>query len=43
VAAMDPEAALELTGNDEVRSVAAEVKARLERVLRGVAGQGDGG
>jgi uncharacterized protein (DUF302 family) len=38
VAAMDPEAALELTGNDEVRSVAAEVKARLERVLRGVAG-----
>ena len=36
VAAMDPEAALELTGNPEVREVASEVRARLERVLRGV-------
>jgi uncharacterized protein (DUF302 family) len=33
VAAMDPEAALELTGNPAVREVAKEVKARLERVL----------
>jgi uncharacterized protein (DUF302 family) len=39
VAAMDPEAALELTGNPAVREVAKEVKARLERVLRGVAGE----
>lgn len=39
VAAMDPEAALELTGNPEVREVAREVRARLERVLRGVAGE----
>lgn len=38
VAAMDPEAALELTGNPEVREVAKEVKARLQRVLSGVAG-----
>jgi uncharacterized protein (DUF302 family) len=38
VAAMDPEAALELTGNPEVREVAAEVRSRLERVLQGVAG-----
>jgi uncharacterized protein (DUF302 family) len=37
VAAMDPEAALELTGNPEVREVAKEVKARLERVLSRVA------
>jgi uncharacterized protein (DUF302 family) len=37
VAAMDPEAALELTGNAEVRDVAREVKARLERVLSAVA------
>jgi uncharacterized protein (DUF302 family) len=37
VAAMDPEAALELTGNEEVREVAREVRARLERVLNGVA------
>jgi uncharacterized protein (DUF302 family) len=37
VAAMDPEAALELTGNPEVREVAREVKARLERVLSRVA------
>lgn len=38
VAAMDPEAALELTGNPEVRDVAREVKARLGRVLEAVAG-----
>lgn len=37
VAAMDPEAALELTGNPEVRDIAREVKARLERVLEAVA------
>jgi hypothetical protein len=34
---MDPEAALELTGNPEVRDVAREVKERLQRVLSGVA------
>ena len=39
VAAMDPEAALELTGNPEVREVAREVRARLERVLQRVAGE----
>ncbi len=39
VAAMDPEAALELTGNAEVREVAREVRARLERVLNSVAGE----
>ena len=33
VAAMDPEAAMELTGNPEVRGVASEVRARLERAL----------
>lgn len=43
IAAMDPEAALELTGNTEVREVAREVKARLERVLKGVADGGGGG
>lgn len=37
VAAMDPEAALELTANPEVREVAREVRARLERVLSRVA------
>lgn len=37
VAAMDPEAALELTGNPEVREVAREVKERLKRVLSRVA------
>jgi uncharacterized protein (DUF302 family) len=37
VAAMDPEAALELTGNDAVRDVAREVRGRLERVLAAVA------
>lgn len=36
VAAMDPIAALELTGNEQVRSVAHDVRARLERVLAGI-------
>lgn len=39
VAAMDPEAALELTRNPEVREVATDVKARLRRVLEAVARQ----
>jgi uncharacterized protein (DUF302 family) len=33
VAAMDPVAALDLTGNEEIRAVAQEVRTRLERVL----------
>lgn len=37
VAAMDPEAALELAGNPEVSEVAREVKERLERVLSRIA------
>ena len=37
VAAMDPEAALELTGNEDVRGIASEVRARLLRVLETVA------
>jgi uncharacterized protein (DUF302 family) len=37
VAAMDPEAALELTGNPEVAAVAQEVKARLQRALQALA------
>lgn len=43
VAAMDPEAALALTGNAQVGEVAREVRARLERVLAGVerAGRGE--
>ena len=36
VAAMDPVEALQLTGNDAVRPLAEEVRARLERVLRAV-------
>ena len=36
VAAMDPVAALDLTGNPVVAGVALEVRARLERVLQGV-------
>jgi uncharacterized protein (DUF302 family) len=36
VAAMDPIAALELTGNEQVRAVAQEVRHRLERVLAAV-------
>jgi uncharacterized protein (DUF302 family) len=38
VAAMDPEAALELTGNPDVRPLAKEVRERLERVLERLAG-----
>ncbi len=33
VAAMDPIAALEFTGNEQIRTVAQEARARLERVL----------
>lgn len=36
VTAMDPEAALELTGNPVVREVAKEVKIRLKRALEGI-------
>ncbi len=36
VAAMDPIAALELTGNEEIRAVAQEVRTRLERVLAAI-------
>jgi uncharacterized protein (DUF302 family) len=36
VAAMDPVPALELTGNDAIRPVATEVRARLTRVLDAV-------
>jgi len=36
VAAMDPVEALQLTGNDEVRPLAEDVKARLTRVLQAV-------
>ncbi len=39
VAAMDPEAALQLAEASGIEEVAAEVKARLERALRGVAGE----
>jgi uncharacterized protein (DUF302 family) len=37
VAALDPEVALELSGNPAVRPLATEVKERLQRVLEGVA------
>lgn len=37
VAAMDPVPALELTGNEQVRPIAEEVKERLQRVLEAVA------
>ena len=37
VAAMDPVEALALTGNEVIRPIAQEVKARLTRVLEGVA------
>ncbi len=37
VAAMDPVAALELSGNEGVGPLAAQVRAKLERVLEGVA------
>lgn len=36
VAAMDPVEALQLAGNDEIRPIAADVKARLHRVLETV-------
>lgn len=36
VAALDPEAALELTGRADIAPLAAEVKARLTRVLQAV-------
>ncbi len=36
VAAMDPIAALELTGNEQVRSLAQDVRTRLERVLAAI-------
>ncbi|HUF65531.1 MAG TPA: DUF302 domain-containing protein, partial [Gemmatimonadaceae bacterium] len=38
VSIMDPEAALLLTGNDAVAPLAADVKARLQRVLDAVRG-----
>ncbi len=34
VAVMDPIAALEITGNDQLRPIAEEARARLERVLK---------
>lgn len=37
VAAMDPEEALKLTGNEAIEGVASEVKSRLERALARVA------
>ena len=37
VAAMDPVPALALTGNEQIRPVAEEVRTRLERVLEAVA------
>jgi len=37
VAALDPEAALRLTGRADITPLAAEVKARLQRVLQAVA------
>lgn len=46
VTAMDPVEALQLTGNTEIRSVAEEVRERLERVLQAVergAGSSAGG
>jgi uncharacterized protein (DUF302 family) len=36
VAAMDPVAALSLTGNDDIRPLATEVRARLERAIAAV-------
>ena len=43
VAAMDPEAALELAANPEVTEVAREVKTRLRRVLEAVETASPGG
>jgi len=37
IAAMDPESALALTGNDAMRPIAAQVAARLRRVMEHVA------
>ena len=37
VAAMDPEAAMALTGNDAIEDLAADVRGRLERALTAVA------
>ncbi len=37
VAAMDPEEALSLTGREDIEPLAAEVRAKLEKVLEGVA------
>lgn len=36
VAAMDPVAALQLTGNTEIRTIAEEVRGRLQRLLQGL-------
>ncbi len=38
VGVMDPVAALALTGRDEIRPVAEDVKARMQRVLDSVRG-----
>jgi uncharacterized protein (DUF302 family) len=38
VAAMDPQAALSLADNPQIEGVAKDVRARLQRVLEGVAG-----
>lgn len=38
VAAMDPIAALDMTGNEQIRSVAQEARIRLERVLAALQG-----
>lgn len=40
IAALDPVAALDLAGNEQVRPIADEVRVRLERVLDAVAAQG---
>jgi uncharacterized protein (DUF302 family) len=37
VAVMDPVEALQLTGNEEIRPLALDVKARLTRVLEAIA------
>ena len=43
VAALDPEAMMGITGNDALKPVAEEAKARLERALAAVAGEAGGG
>jgi uncharacterized protein (DUF302 family) len=40
VSFMDPEAALSLTGSTAVADIAADVKARLQRVLAAISGEG---